>query len=433
MSPAIIAVACALSTPASAGVEAIGPRGALTGFAITDGEGLVAEIQLGPGGAITARRATTRGGSLVLSGLDGGEAARFSRDSRVTVTTGDRWPRVEFDIGIEAFDEAAWQRAHGTVPFHYLLCETPGATFHYQGGGLIPAPEVDPFPISAKGFMAGNWADGWSYAPAMAGWAVPTVGMWNHVAGEFVAYDFSEARHTDRSSRLIAPAYCANEGGDPFFCLVHPYQRNWVELTCPETPTRAASHFELIYTRDLPDTADPNQFVLERLWNEKRDLLQPVPAMNDLAWIPEFDAGAPNGGLEPTAAGAQLRGFSSERGLEGIFVEPGTTMLGNTFVSDGIMRARSSGDEAQLARLREDVDYLLPRVKWVDIGGDRCATWVHPAEGTFKGQWGGEACAGNHHPSTFHIGTGLLLLHDITGDEALLPYIDGVYNWCKHY
>ena len=75
----------------------------------------------------------------------------------------------------------------------------------------------------------------------------------------------------------------------------------------------------------------------------------------------------------------------------------------------------------------------MDRCTWVEIDGDRCATWVHPIEGKFKDQWGGERCAGVHHPSTFQVGAAMVMLYQITKDERLLPYIDGVYNWCKRY
>ncbi|MBM3498874.1 MAG: hypothetical protein FJX74_09410 [Armatimonadetes bacterium] len=206
-----------------------------------------------------------------------------------------------------------------------------------------------------------------------------------------------------------------------------------MKLTYPPVPSRVASHFELVYTLELPDRGDPNQFLLERLWREKRALLPPVPRMNDLAWIPEYDAFTPNGGIEATAVGIGLVWDSGPAGLEGYFVELGAKMLGNDFIADGILRARTLRPDDPLERLSRDLEYLMPRCIWVEIDGDRCATWVHPAEGKFQDRWGGERCAGVHHPSTFQIGAGMLRLYEATRDERLLPYIDGVYNWCRHY
>jgi hypothetical protein len=374
---------------------------------------------------------------LRLTGLSvAGDAAKLAKGSEVTVEVaeGAAWPRVAFSLGLDAFDEAAWQKlVRGTLPFHFLVCDVPQATMFYQGGGMIPLPEVDPFPFTAQGFMAGEWAEGWSYAPAMAGWAVPAVGLWNHRAGTLVAYDFDEQRQTDRSGEFVASAGCLGNGGPPFFCLVHPYQKQWVKLTYPTVPSRVASHFELIYSFDLPGSQDPNQFVLERLWKEKRSLLPPVPRMSDMAWIPEYDGFAPNGGIEPTAVGTGLVWTSGPTGLEGAFVELGAKMLGNDFISDGILRAETLRPGAPLERLHQDLAYLMERCTWVEIDGDRCATWVHPMEGKFQDRWGGERCAGVHHPSTFQIGAAMLRLYQQTKDPQYLPYIDGVYNWCEHY
>ena len=147
---------------------------------------------------------------LRLTGLSvPGNAVRFSADwfFTVRVTEACPWPTITFDLALEAFDAAAWQKlAGGTLPFHFLVCEPPGATMFYQGGGMIPCPEVDPFPITAQGFMAGEWATGWTYAPAMAAWAVPAVGLWDHRHATFVAYDLNEQRHADRSGEMLASA-----------------------------------------------------------------------------------------------------------------------------------------------------------------------------------------------------------------------------------
>ncbi len=411
------------------------------GVRVTSGQKRVADLRLGPRGVITASKvaASTDGASAVLhlAGLTvPGGAVRFTPDSSVTVrvTADSAFPVIAFDLGIAAFDASAWQKlTGGTLPFHFLVCDLPDATMFYQGGGMIPMPVVDPFPFTATGFMAGEWAKGWSYAPPIAAWAVPAVGLWNDRAATFVAYDFDEQRHTDRSGEFVASAGCVGNGGAPFFCLVHPYQRQFVKLTYPRVPSRAASHFELIYSFDVPSAKDPNQFVLERLWREKRALLPPVPRMNDLAWIPEYDGFAPSGGIEPTATGVNLIWTSGTTGLDGAFLEPGSRMIGNDFIADGILRARTLGSPDALQLLQHDVDYLMDHCTWVDVGGDRCATWIHPIEGKFRDMWGGERCAGNHHPSTFQIGAGMLLLYQTTKDRRLLPYIDGVYNWCRHY
>ena len=421
-------------------IETIDRGGATVGLRVLTPDRELATILLGPAGLITAEAATTQRSedqaTLILSPILRDDVGRLGEASRIDVTIedGSPWPRVSFSLHLEAFNESAWEQAvGGPMPFHYLLCRLPGATMFYQGGGLIPSPQVDPFPMTAKTYMAGEWADGWSYAPAMSGWAVPAVGLWNHEAAGFIGYDFNEARHTDRSSKFIASAYHTGAEGSDFYCLVHPYQKRWAQLTYPQVPSDIASRFELIWSVDMPDEADPNQFVLQRLWQERRDLLPRVPRGSDMAWSPQYDDYAPSGKIEPSATGTHLTGLSGPRGLSGVFVELGSRMLGNWIISDGIMRARALGDKARLQLLKRDVEYLIDRCTWVEREGERCATWVHPIEGKFKDRWGGERCAGIYHTRTFQIGAGMLGLYEITGDDRLLPFIDGVYNWCKHY
>lgn len=194
MSPLLLAITlCVFSGSISQGAVVTGADGSLAnehlrvtplpvgdryrGFSVTAGERLVAEVLLGPTGTITADKAqadaTHHTGSLRFSGLRvSGDALRLGPAAFVVVELTDRspWPRISFNLPVEAFNMAGWQRlVGGTLPFHFLVCSLPQATMFYQGGGLIPLPGVDPFPLMATGFMAGEWAPGWTYAPPMAG------------------------------------------------------------------------------------------------------------------------------------------------------------------------------------------------------------------------------------------------------------------------
>jgi len=421
-------------------VEAVGNGAVCSGFRLIVAGKSLATVYLGPSGLITSpwpRAARTAGGAqLVFTPSLDPQVGRLGAASRIAVSLDDdgRWPRLSLSLDLESFSPTGWQKALGAeVPFHYLACRLQDATMFYQGGGLIPSPVVDPFPITTKGFMAGEWSDGWTYAPAMAGWAVPAVGLWNPEAASFVAYDFNQARHTDRSDAYVASACKMGSERADFFCLVHPYQKQWVKLTYPQVPCSWSSHFELLYSGQLPDSADPNGFVLQRLWAERRDLLPPVPRMNDLSWIPEVDSYAPSGKVEPTAAGSGLVATSGSEGLQGVFMEPGATVLGNPFISDGVLRAVATGRADALDKLRQDAEFLMEHCTWVERESERCATWVEPIAGKFLDRWGGERCAGIYHTRNFHIGAGMLLLYEQSKDPRLLPYIDGVYKWCKHY
>ena len=63
--------------------------------------------------------------------------------------------------------------------------------------------------------------------------------------------------------------------------------------------------------------------------------------------------------------------------------------LGNDFIADGILRARTLRPPEALQPLRRDVASLLERCTWLEVDGDRCATWMHPIEGRFLDRWGG--------------------------------------------
>ncbi|MBM4084417.1 MAG: hypothetical protein FJ272_06475, partial [Planctomycetes bacterium] len=330
-------------------LELIQRDGAAVGVALKSGGQTLGEITFGPNGGWKAKRqeikrdgqtATLRFVGFETAGTGG--TPKLARDSFIEFALhGDApFPRVRFSIGSEAFDENAWQAALAPpAPLYYLVCRVASPKMFYLGGGLIPAPEFEPYPLTRQGVMSGNWSARWSYAAPMAALAVPAFGLWNPDAKLFVGYDFGVARRTDRSDKHIASAYCAGEGkhqGD-VFCLVHPYQARWVDLTHPKTPSRVESHFELVYSRDLPSHADPNEFVLTRFVRDHADLLVPAPAMNDLMWI--RDPGKVR--VPPTIqrdSGANLIHKSGPHYLEGAFVERGALMLGTTFPADGVRK-----------------------------------------------------------------------------------------------
>jgi len=415
------------------------------GVRIRHGGRIVARVTLGPQDRWVAKTLRTGGDRehvwLELRRIDTagtGGTPGLGEESfvRVSLSRDRRFPRVDFALAIESFDKDAWQEAlQPDAPLYYLRCAPRGATMFYQGGMLIPSTQVDPFPLSRQGKMAGEWSPGWSYAPAMAAWAVPAVGLWDHKARTFVAYDFGHARHTDRSSKYIASAYCEGIGdhAGPFFALICPYQELWTRLTYPRAPLRVRSHFEIVYALDLGPDRDPNMFVLRRFFAEHGDVLPPVERVNDLGWIRQADAMTPDVGLPRTILPCNLIHKSGTGGLEGIFVEPGAEMLGNDFISDAVRWAFFRNATRAIDRLEAQCRYLMKHTTWMTIDGQKCCAWTHPMTGTFKEQWGGPAVRSVHHPSTWQIATAMLLLYEKYQDAKYLPYIDGVYNWTKHF
>ena len=417
-------------------VECQAVNGRATGFTLETKDGAkLASITLGPRGLWSARLSRRDGPTLLFDDIDTsgtGGMPRLGEDSSIAVTLDGpaRWPRVRIDLEIEAFDAAAWEEALGArVPFHYLVATVPGGSLFYQGGALIPSLRVDPYPLS-RDRMSGDWDGDWSYAPAMAAYAIPAVGLWKPDESVFVAYDFNHARLSERSSKYIASAYDAEHDA---FALVHPYAQKWTELTYPSGPAAISTHFDIIYSTGLDGTGDPNQFVWQRLFDDMSDLLPPVPSMNDLGWIPEFDGWTTAPGLPRTGFGTALMHPAMTVGLEAVFVEPGATMLGNPFVVDAIEAAYARGDQSAIDLVKSQLEELMLRAERFVVDGDKCIAWSHPLDGRFKEQYGGDKVREYHHPSTFQIGAACLLLYRHEGDERYLEFVDGVFNWARHY
>ena len=428
---------------AAARLETIRRERAAVGVRLSSDGKTVAEMRFGPNGLWPAKKCEVKQEAgvarLRFIGLDTsatGGTPSLTADSFVEFSLqGDAsFPRVEFSIGLDAFDEKAWQEAlPPAAPFYYLTCRVPKAKMLYLGGGLIATPEFEPYPFTRQGCISGNWSARWSYAAALAAFAVPAFGLWEPDDQLFVGYDFGEARHTDRSSKYLAPAYCAGEGRHegPMICLVHPHQAKWVDLTYPTAPARVASHFEWIYSTALGSDRDPNEFVLTRFVRDHASLLRPAPAMNDLTWV--RDPGAVQ--LPHTILrnlGPALLHKSGPRYLEGAFCELGALMLGATFPSDGVRHIYQAKAHAAIRTLQQQIEFLKERAIWREIKRDKCCVWQHPLEGRFKDRWGGDDCAGTRHKCTWQIGAAMLVVYDNEKDDSLLPFIDGVYNWTKH-
>ena len=207
---------------------------------------------------------------------------QFSNDSEIHVElhASDPFPMVRFRLKAERFDDVTWEKAvGGRIPIHFLSCRMDDAQFFYRGGFHSPSPIVDAFPIRSSS-MRGEWDGHWSYAAAMRACPIPAVGLWDAQHSRFVAYEFQEARSSDKSSKHIASAYCGGLPND---------KRQFVTLVLAEDGV-VQSRFKLLYSTQLPRTASPNRFVLQHIWNTYRDILPRAPRANDLGYLPSRES-----------------------------------------------------------------------------------------------------------------------------------------------
>ncbi len=226
---------------------------------------VLTQIEIGGLGRWTAMcsaESNGRVGSIRLCSIDTsatGGVPQFSSDSEIHVElrASDPFPIVRFRLNAERFDVVTWEKAvGGRIPIHYLSCRMDDAQYFYRGGFHCPTPIVDAFPIRSSS-MRGEWDGDWSYAAPMRACPIPTVGLWDTQNSRFVAYEFQEARSSDKSSKHVASAYCGGLPND---------RRQFITLVLEEDSV-VQSRFRLLYSTQLPRTASPNRFVLQHIWN----------------------------------------------------------------------------------------------------------------------------------------------------------------------
>ncbi len=419
-------------------IEPLGRPGAFTGFRLmVDGAGLV-DVNFGSLGNITAQRCsarkTDRGQSLAFERLQARPTPQLGRDSTVTVALlPDRaFPRVSFRLELKSFDQAAWEKAQGQVPFHFLTCSLPGAEIFHQRGWPIPTPAIDPYPLlsEATGYgiqIRSFWSKNWSYAPPVGASPMPTVGLWKAGAKTYVGYDFHESRLRDHSEKDIGTAYCwKHKGAREFFTLVWPFAQHYRELRYPEEAVVVQSYFNLLYSKHLASDDDPNRFVSEFVWKHFADLLPAAPTLNDLSWLP-----GTNRPTEFRAPGPwRLYGVEGEKAR---WFTPGTIVARGVHYFSPIDSWYRTNNGKALRQLKSDIDFLLPYAIEQTIDGDRCVFWKKPLEGE-----GAKMFAAGvptlHNIQGWAVALALLdtYRNEPQQEARLLPYIDGALRYTKH-
>jgi hypothetical protein len=456
----ILASACFAQEPirlssGPASVEPVRAGAAIVGFRVDIAQGQRKgsfTVTFGSVGNITADKvivAKQKGfQSLRFGPLVAEPTPRLAPSSFVEVRLhdDDPYPEVVFEMKLLEFDQAAWEKAFGEVPFHFLACSLPGAEVFHQRGWPIGTPVVDQYiQMQAEGpgrTIVSEWSRNWMYAPPIGAYPVPVAGLWKPSARQYIGYDFHEARLTDNSEKLIATSYCwklpavpplrdgegaGGEGASEFLTLVWPYGKGYIGLRYPEKGDAFGTHFRLMWNLDMGPDDDPNRFIMEHVWATHKDLLPDAPTVSDVSWYPSHLR--MNAFPDPHVG--RLYGIS---GADARWEEPGAIVAGGIgYTASPIDSAYRRKSQAEIDRLLADIDFILPYTKQETIEGDECAFWPKPLKGEMAKMFG-PGVGTIHTVQGWGVAQALLdtYRNDPQGQARLLPYIDGALRFTKH-
>lgn len=380
------------------------------------------------------------------------------------------FPKVFFDLTLAHFSPAAWQQKVGKQPFHFLKILMPSALLWQHGGWLNATPRADLFPllldvhVGTPELSAYPYNREWSTTPPFSGQPLPLTGLWDPDHGLYVAWDFQEARLTDNSERDIASGFCnrlitptngevpptdaLKEGVDDdgesaltplerrerqvdrvgkskFVALVYPYGGvGYQQCVYPTDGAHIASFAELVFSRKLGPTTDPNSFNWQRWWRNPfvRARLPRVPTTVDLSYI----GAAGHMQTPPEAPGGSL-----SAGPEGNFQIPGSLLINGWYWHNesAVATPAKQGDSARIGELEREAAIFLKYTKRFTVNGRPCTYWEKPLVGRWTDSWGGKPVTTLHNANGFAAARLLLDLYHYEGKKAYLPYIDGAYNW----
>ncbi len=423
--------------------RAVREQGKITGFVIRATNGPSFTVRFGSSGNIWAQAVQeeqAKGVSrLVFTGLEASPTPRLGRDSRVVVelTEGDPYPLVSFTLNLQAFNKAQWEARFGTVPFHFMVLSMPGAEMFYQRGWQIPTPIVDPYPMQGKhtGYgkqIRSEWDDNWTYAPPLGAYPLPDVGLWWPSKSLFACYDFHEARLTDHSEKDLATAYVWRQGdAGQFICLAWPYAGGYrEELRYPEKlPATLDSHFHFLWSEDAASDRDPNLIVNEFVWGRYADLLPEVARVNDLSWLPEAHRPSGYSGMKVGQYYGRITKENARWWKEGAL-----TFGGLGWDRSAVDYALDAKDAESAARLRDNIEFMAPRVQWMTIGGDRCCAWQQCLEGEAIDMFDGGVPT-VHNAQTWQMALLFLDAYRNAPDQyaKYLDIVDGHVLWTKRF
>lgn len=427
-------------------VQTISRAGKIVGFAVQPlGSDARFDIYLGTASNIWAGKAYVEKGldpqRLVIGPLSSSPTPKLGANSLVAIELrpDDPYPIVSFTLQLQAFDKAAWQRTFGTVPFHFLAMPMPGAQIFYHRGWQIPTPVTDPYPMQGNqtGYgkqIRSEWDDDWTYAPPLGAHPMPDVGLWWPARKLFACYDFHAARLLDHTEKDIATAYVWKQNDlEQFVTLAWPFPWGYREtLRYPEElPATVASHFHFLYDLNAGPDRDPNLIVQEFVRARYGDLLPDVPRVTDLSWLP--DAHRP-GGFGPVHLGRMYDWVQPGTGSANWWKPGSLVFSGVGWDRPEVDYVYAAGDQASIEAIRDNVEFMAPRVTWMTIDGERCCAWQQCLEGEGADMFG-DGVPSTHNAQNWQMA--LLFLDAYRNDPATygkyLDIIDGQLMWSKHF
>jgi len=443
-----MALARAYATP----VITLQPAGN-QGFDVYADGVLVAPVRLASNGALVADQVQTNAAGIRLSALRAIDplAVTLAPDDFVGIRLPSAnptnppvaWePTVQFKLTLGNFNRNRWLALFpgSPAPFHFLTCSMPTAKVWHQLGWLNATPVADPFPLledvhDGSPEISCLWNRNWSYICPLGGHPIPMIGLWDPSRSLYVGYDFQGARVADGSERYLATAYCWQQNSNSnFITLAFPYGGDrFGQQVYPRGGEVVASWFNLEIDNQLPDTEDPNERFQARLFERYTNSLPPVPAMNDLGWVP----GYAHLTVFPNAPGLTLYGTGDV-----VPFRPSNSVVLRGWTGHREMpveAALDSGNSNAIASARTQLEYLLTNyAKVFTVGGDTCLYWTKPLAGAWFPNWGGTSVTTLHNSEGWFAARVLVELyrcdlHQGIQDLNHLQAIDRLFNWARHF
>lgn len=425
-------------------VVVIEEKGEFTGFDFLSGTNVVAPVRLSSNSFITAGKVEVKDEgkrkTLILSDLRGksGTGVKFAPQDYVSITLADKdiYPVINFKLTFVDFDEDRWKSGAGNCPFHFLSLYMGDADVWNQRGWTMATPKADQFPLLIDPHggndceVATKYNRNWSFVCPVGGSPIPAIGIWSPERKHYAGYLFQGARFLDHSEKYVATTYCWQEGKDSqFITLAYPYGgRLYQQLVLPKKGDSISSWCHLIWSLDMPDTKDPNELMQDFIFERYSSYLPLTPRINDVSYQPGEIQKQQRYFVQPNSPRIVYKSGGDQ------FSEPGGMYMGGWgwYRELPVESAFARKSTADIEICKKDLEYLFPLAKKVTIRGEECISWEEPLEGKWKKGWDPDN-RNIHNSDVWAAAIALVDLYRNEKDAKYLPWIDGLYNWTKHF